>query len=66
MTQSGPWLSRTYFELVPADCRAASYLNCMDIRDELLEEAKYAAITILAVAILFGMSVGIALFFHFV
>jgi hypothetical protein len=30
------------------------------------EEAKYAAIPILAVVILFGMSVGIALFFHFV
>jgi hypothetical protein len=38
----------------------------VDIRDELLEEAKYAAITILAVAVLFGMTVGIALFFHFV
>jgi len=35
----------------------------MNIWDELLEEAKYAAITTLAVGILFGMSVGIALFF---
>ena len=38
----------------------------MNIWDELLEEAKDAALTILAVAILFGMSVGIALFFYFV
>jgi hypothetical protein len=38
----------------------------MTIWDELLEEAKYAALTIVAVAILFGVSVGIALFFYFV
>jgi hypothetical protein len=35
-------------------CRAASYLNCMDIWDELLEEVKHAAITILAVAMGLG------------
>jgi hypothetical protein len=38
----------------------------MNVWHELLEQAKHAAIAILAVAILFGMSVGIALFFHFV
>jgi hypothetical protein len=38
----------------------------MNLWHELLEEAKYAAIPILAIGILLGMSVGIALFFHFV
>jgi hypothetical protein len=34
----------------------------MNVWHETLEEAKHAGIAILAVAILFGMSVGIALF----
>jgi hypothetical protein len=32
---------------------------------EILDEAKDAAVTILALAILFGLVVGIGLFFHF-
>jgi hypothetical protein len=33
---------------------------------ELLDEAKHASIAMLAVAILFGMGLGIALFLHYV
>jgi hypothetical protein len=38
----------------------------MNVWPEILEEAKDAGIVMLAVVILFGMAVGIALFFYFV
>jgi hypothetical protein len=38
----------------------------MNVWREILEEAKHAGIAILAVAILFGAAVGLALFLHYV